>query len=44
MNKALSYFIDKTQNESKTLDELITKVKYNTKLLERLDKEFRQFE
>jgi len=41
---ALKYFVDKTQNESKTLEELIAKVDYNTKLLERLDREFKQFD
>jgi len=41
---ALKHFVDKTQNESKTLEELLEKVDYNTKLLERLDREFKQFD
>jgi len=41
--QALTYFVDKTQNESKTLEELISKVDYNTELLEKLNKEFLQF-
>ena len=41
---ALKHFVDKTQNESKTLEELIAKVDYNTELLKRLDFEFRQFD
>jgi hypothetical protein len=42
--QALKFFIDKTQNESKTLEELMFKVNYNSNLLERLDKTFKQFE
>lgn len=42
--QALKYFVDKTQNESKTLKELMAKVDYNTNLLNRLDSEFKQFE
>lgn len=42
--QALNYFADKTQNESKTLKELMAKVDYNTNLLNKLDSEFRQFE
>jgi len=44
LTQSLTYFIDKTQNESKTLEELSSKVDYNTKLLERLDREFKQFD
>lgn len=41
--QSLKYFIDKTQNESKTLKELMAKVDYNTELLNKLDKDFKQF-
>jgi len=41
---ALKHFVDKTQNESKSLEELIEKVDYNTKLLECLGREFKQFD
>jgi len=43
VGSALKHFVDTTQNESKTLEELIAKVDYNTELLERLNKEFMQF-
>lgn len=42
--QSLRYYIDKTQNSSKSLEELAERLEYNTTLLERLDKEFRQYE
>ena len=41
--QALKHFVDKTQNQCETLEKLIYRVDYNTMLLERLEKEFKQF-
>jgi hypothetical protein len=41
--QALKHYVDKTQNQCTTLEKLIYRVDYNTQLLERLDKEFMQF-
>lgn len=42
--QSLKVYCDLTENKSKTLEELIAKVDYNKELLEKLDKEFRQYE
>ena len=41
--QSLKAYVDFTENESKDLKELLAKVDYNTELLNRLDKIFKQF-